>query len=67
MNLSKILPNSTKTEINESGDELLYIILVEWGWDYETYLETPIPIIMRTLKVHNSIKKAELRAHKKKK
>jgi hypothetical protein len=66
MKLNNLFPKSTKNKIRQKEDDLLYIILVEWGWDYETFLKTPIPIIMRILKAYNKIKKTEAKAYKKK-
>jgi hypothetical protein len=67
MNLNKLLPKSSKQSAENDVDDLLYIILVVWGWDYETFKNTPIPIILRVLRAYNKMKRAEAKAHKKKK
>lgn len=64
-NFDKLFPEAAKKKSEEKQNLLLYIILVEWKWDYETFLNTPIPVIFRVLDRYNNIKKQEEKAYKK--
>ena len=57
MMLGKLLPNAHKNKLNISLNTLLYTVFVDWGWSYEQFCNTPIPIVMRLLKKHTEIKK----------
>ncbi len=56
---NRLFPEAAKKKQEDKLDNILYIILVEWGWDYKTFQETPIPIIIRVLNKWNEIKKKE--------
>jgi len=59
-NFQRLLPNATKKKQQEVYDNVLYIILVEWGWSYEDFLNTPLVVIQNCLSIW-------LKANKKKK
>jgi len=66
MNLNRLFPNSQKNKEEEQFNNLLYIVMVEWGWSYEEFIKTPIPLLNRLLKTHERVKKEEARANRKK-
>lgn len=66
-NFNKLFPNTIKKRQQEGEDALLYIFIVEMGMDYETFINTPLPILLRLLRVYEKIKKEEMRATKRKK
>ena len=55
----RLFPEAAKKKKEDQYNNLLYIILVEWKWDYNTFLETPIPVIFRVLKVWADIKQKQ--------
>lgn len=59
IDIGKHLPKATNNKNNDNFDNLLYTVLVEWKWDYETFKKTPITVLMRCMKVYNKIKKEE--------
>lgn len=65
MNLNKLLPNASRNKSENNYDSLLYLFLVDFGWTYDKFLVTPIPVIMRLLKQHKKVKEAEAKANKK--
>jgi len=63
---NRLIPNAAKKKREQRFNNLLYIVLVEWGWDYETFLKTPIPILNRCFQVHNEKIKQQNKNSKKK-
>jgi len=66
MDLNKILKNASVNKTEENFNVLLYIALVEWGWSWEQFKNTPIPIFQRCLNQHKKIKENEEKQLKKK-
>ena len=66
MDLSRILKNSANNKKGDNINNLLYVVLVEWGWSYEDFKKTPIPILQRLLKKHKSVIEKQNKANKKK-
>jgi len=66
MDLGKLFPNSTKRKQEDKFNNLLYLCLVDWGWSYNQFLETPIPVLNRLLKKHKEITDKQEKATKKK-
>lgn len=64
--LAQLFPNASKKKQDDKLNDVLYIAMVDWGWSYKQFCETPIPIVMRLLKTHDKVKKAEQKAAKKK-
>ena len=56
-----MIENILKKAINnrefENFEHTLYVIMVEWGWSYEQFQETPIPVLMSLLKTHHKVNK----------
>lgn len=67
IDFDRLIPQARGKNQDKQFNNLLYIILIDWKWNYETFLNTPIPIINRCLKIYNEVKKAEQRAAKRKK
>ena len=63
---NRLFPNTAKKKLEQRFNNLLYIVLVEWGWDYEIFLKTPIPIMIRCFQVHNEKIKQQNKNSKKK-
>lgn len=66
MNFNKLLPKSTQNKKNHELDIILYLFMVEFGWSYEDFKNTPIPILFRLLQEHKRVKEMEHKANKKK-
>lgn len=65
MNLNELLPQASNKKKKKSVDYLLYIILVEWKWSWEDFSNTPLPIVLSLLKIHEEISKKSKKAKKK--
>ena len=65
VNLGRLFPNVQKRQNEEQFKNILYIAMVEWGWSYDKFIETPIPIIKMLLDVRTRVKKEEKDAMKK--
>lgn len=52
MNLNRLLPNSQKNKKEEAIQGILHLFLCEWGWSFEEFKKTPIPITVMLLKKH---------------
>lgn len=55
--LHNLFPNVSKKKSENNLDNILYLCMVEFGWSYEDFLNTPIPVIRRIIKKHNQINK----------
>jgi len=66
MDFGRLFPKSAKRKDEDQFNNLLYIVMVQWGWSYEDFIKTPIPLLNRLLKTHERVKKEEARASKKK-
>lgn len=66
MSLSRLLPKSAKNKKDSEIDTILYLFMVEFGWTYDKFIDTPIPIIFKLLKEHKRVKEVEQKAIKKK-
>lgn len=62
----RLFPEAAKKKREEAYENLLYVVLVEWKWDYNTFLNTPYPVINSCFKVWNRVKKEERKANKRK-
>lgn len=67
MSLHKLLPNSAKNKNKKSFDALLQIILVEWGWSYRDFQDTPVSVILVCLREWEAKKTKEQQRLKNKK
>ena len=54
-NLSRLFPKSSQKKQEEYINNLLYTTLVEWGWSYDDFLNTPLWVINRLIKKHNEV------------
>lgn len=50
MNLNNILPNAANRVSKTKHDAIIYIATVKWGWTWQQFLDTPIPVIMILLR-----------------
>lgn len=57
--IEQILQRATGNKAFQDFEMTMYVILVEWGWSYKEFQETPIPVIMMLLKQHAKINKAK--------
>ena len=49
-----------KSEAKKSDDfwiTIMYVAMCEWGWSYNTFKETPYPVLMALLKKHTEVNK----------
>jgi len=53
IDFSNIFPNVSQKKHNEYINDILYIALVEWGWSYDDFLNTPMWVINRLIIKHN--------------
>jgi len=67
MDLSRILPNSAKNKQEDGNNAILYLFLVEFGWSYEQFINTPVPVVFRLMKYHKYVKEQERKNSKRKK
>ena len=66
MDLGQLFIKSAQKKRDSKLDDILYVAMVEWGWTYDKFIKTPIPILIRILNVYKKVKKAEQKATKKK-
>lgn len=50
MNFNKLLPNASKNKGEDACSLIVYIATTKWGWSYDEFLRTPIPVILNNLK-----------------
>lgn len=50
--LELMFPEIVEKKKKDSVDEILYLFLFDFGWTYEEFKETPIPIIFRMVQKH---------------
>ena len=65
MNLSRLLPNAAKNVNEEKVNNILYLCLTEWGWSWDQFINTPIPVLMRLFKKHEEVQKEQKKKSKK--
>jgi hypothetical protein len=58
------LPTAAKNKLKQKEDTILHIVLTEWGWSYQEFLETPIPVFFRVWKKDQDLKKEQSKKSK---
>lgn len=66
MSLDQLLPKAAENKQDKHFDSILYFFLHDCGWSYDTFINTPIPVIMRMLRQHEAEIKKKAKAEKKK-
>lgn len=64
--LSRLFPNSSRRKKQDKLDDIMYLFMCEFGWSWEQFNSTPIPILMRLLKTHIKKQKQKNKKGKKK-
>ena len=57
MDLGKLFPTSSKKKSRDKLVTIMYLCMVEWGWSYEQFLNTPVHVIHELMKYHNKVVK----------
>lgn len=52
MNFNKLLPKVVKNKSENEFNNMLYLFLTEFGWTWEQFVNTPIPVVLRILRTH---------------
>lgn len=63
--LGNLFPNASKRKKDKQLNDILYLFMCEFGWSWEQFKSTPIPIIMRLTKKHTEISKKKNKKGKK--
>lgn len=62
--LHKLFPNVSKKKTDDNINNILYLCMVEFGWSWDQFQNTPIPIIKRLMKTHEKIAKKNKKGKK---
>ena len=65
MSLNRLLPKASKNNAEKAHDQLLYTVMVEWGWSWSQLQETPLPVLLRLLREDKRVKKLKAKQNKK--
>lgn len=50
--LELMFPEIVEKKKKDSVDEILYLFLHDFGWTYDEFKDTPMPIIIRMVEIH---------------
>lgn len=64
MSLHRLLPNASKNIDEENLNNILYLCMAEWGWSWDDFRNTPLPVLLTLLKTHNKVQKERQRKQK---